>query len=90
MTKLDIEYTLFDIDGMPLRTKLSPSLQQHQSADDLAKLSDKHSPDMTPLRQVAAGDTQPLMCRGIYGDCGYDLRVASFNGLNQFHEQQPG
>ncbi|TKC88725.1 LysM peptidoglycan-binding domain-containing protein [Trinickia terrae] len=90
MTKLDVEYTLFDPDGMPLRAKLTPSFQQFLSADDLAKLSGKNSPDMTHLRYAGAGDTLPLMCQRIYGDSRHYLMVANYNGLSQFRNLQPG
>jgi hypothetical protein len=90
LTKLDIEYTLFDPDGMPLRAKLSPSFEQFLSPDDLAKLSRKNSPDMTHLRYAGAGDTLPLMCHRIYGDSRHYLMVANHNGLTQFRNLQPG
>lgn len=90
LTSLDIEYTLFDTDGIPLRAKLTPNFQQYLSPDDIAKLSGKNSPDMTHVRQVVAGDTLPLMCQRIYGNSGYYLMVANHNGLTQFRDLQPG
>lgn len=90
LTKLDIEYTLFDPDGIPLRAKLSPGFQQYLSPDDLAKISGKNSPDMTHLRQAGAGDTLPLMCQRIYGDSRHYLMVANHNGLTHFRDLQPG
>jgi hypothetical protein len=90
LTKLDIEYTLFDSNGAPLRAKLTPNFQQYLSPDDIAKLSGKNSPDMTHVRQVMIGDTLPLMCQRIYGDSRYYLMVANHNGLTSFRELQPG
>lgn len=90
LTKLDVEYTLFDPDGMPLRAKLTPSFQQFLSPDDLAKLSRKNSPDMTHLRYAAAGDNLPSMCQRIYGNSRHYLMVANQNGLTDFRDLQPG
>lgn len=90
LTKLDIEYTLFDPDGMPLRAKLTPSFEQFLSADDLAKISNKNSPDMTHLRYAGAGDSLPSMCHRIYGDSRHYLMVANQNGLTDFRHLKPG
>lgn len=90
LTKLDIEYTLFDTDGLPLRAKLTPSFEQFLSPDDIVKLSAKNSPDMTHLREAAVGDTLPLMCQRIYGDSRHYLMVANYNGLTQFRDLKPG
>jgi Contractile injection system tube protein len=90
MTRLDVEYTLFDTDGMPLRAKLTPSFQQFLSANDLAKLSGKNSPNMTHLLFAAAGDTLATLCQRFYGDSRQYLRVASHNGLTRFRRLEPG
>ncbi|MCK6436748.1 CIS tube protein [Rivihabitans pingtungensis] len=90
LTSLNIDYTLFDSNGAPLRAKLTPSFEQYLSPDDLAKLSGKNSPDMTHIRTVAAGDTLPLMCQRIYGDSRHYLMVANHNGLIRFRQLEPG
>ena len=90
LTQLEIDYTLFDADGVPLRAKLTPHFQQYLSPDDLAKISGRNSPDMTHLRQVMAGDTLPLMCQRIYGNSGYYLMVANYNGLTRFRRLEAG
>ncbi|RDU97552.1 CIS tube protein [Trinickia dinghuensis] len=90
LTKLDIEYTLFDPDGLPLRAKLTPSFEQFLSAKDLEKISGKNSPDMTHVRYAGTGETLPLMCERIYGDSRHYLMVANYNGLTDFRNLQPG
>jgi nucleoid-associated protein YgaU len=90
LTALDVEYTLFDARGIPLRAKLTPSFEQFLDPSDLAKLSAKSSPDMTHLREVVAGDSLPLMCQHIYGDSSHYLMVASVNGLLDFRNLRPG
>lgn len=90
LTDLQIEYTLFDALGIPLRAKLTPSFTQFLDPCDLSKIAAKNSPDMTHLRQVAAGDTLPLMCQRIYGDSSHYLMVANHNGLVHFRDLRPG
>jgi hypothetical protein len=90
LTQLDIEYTLFDTNGMPLRAKLAASFEEYLSPDDIAKRSAKNSPDMTHVRQAIVGDTLPLMCQRIYGDSRYYLMVANHNGLTRLRELEPG
>lgn len=90
LTSLDIEYVLFDPDGTPLRAKLKVSLAQFVSASELARLSNKTSPDLTHARIAVAGDTLPLMCYRIYGDSRHYLEVARHNSLTDFRNLQPG
>jgi nucleoid-associated protein YgaU len=55
------------------------------------KLSaDASSPDLSHVVQVRQGDTLPLLCHRIYGDSRYYLKVAQFNGLQQFRSLPPG
>lgn len=90
LISLDVDYTLFDTFGIPLRAMLKPSFQQFLSIGDLAKQAAKNSPDMTHLRMALVGDTLPLMCQRIYGDSDYYMMVANYNGLTQFRDLQPG
>jgi nucleoid-associated protein YgaU len=39
---------------------------------------------------VRDGDTLPLLCERIYGDPGYYIDVARFNGLVHFRCLEPG
>jgi nucleoid-associated protein YgaU len=90
LTGLEVEYLLFDAQGIPLRAKLTPRFQQFLDPSDLAKLSAKSSPDMTHVRVVAPADSLPLMCQRIYGDSRHYLRVADYNGLIDFRNLRPG
>lgn len=90
LASLEVEYTLFNADGLPLRAKLTPRFEQFLDPCDLARQSAKSSPDMTHVRTVVAGDTLPLMCQRIYGDSAHYLRVADHNGLRDFRQLQPG
>lgn len=90
LTALDIDYQLFDPDGTPLRAKLRVTLLQFLNANELARLANKNSPDLTHARIAVAGDTLPLMCFRIYGDSRHYLAVARYNGLTEFRDLRPG
>ena len=90
LTSLDIEYTLFKPNGMPLRAKLSVSFEEFLAPAEIEQLAKKNSPDMTHMRTVQAGDTLPLMCFRIYGDSNYYIQIARFNGLADFRQLKVG
>lgn len=90
LTSLKIEYTLFRPDGTPLRAKVAVSFKSFQSETALAKETAKASPDMTHIVSVVSGDTLPNLCHRIYGDSGYYMKVAAFNGLLGFRALSPG
>lgn len=88
--KLDVSYTLFKPDGTPLRAKLAVNFLSFKSEKQLALEANLHSPDLTHLVTVLAGDTLPALCHRIYGNSGYYLNVARFNGLANFRQLRPG
>jgi phage tail protein X len=90
LSKLNISYTLFRPDGTPLRAKLSVAFTSFSSEVELAEEGDLHSPDMSHLVTVLAGDTLPALCFRIYGSSQYYLGVAAFNGLVNFRALRPG
>jgi phage tail protein X len=90
LTSMKINYTLFMPDGTPLRAKVAVSFQSFLSESQRAKAANKMSPDMTHLVTVTAGDTLPLLCFKIYGDSGFYMKVAAFNGLANFRDIAPG
>ena len=55
-----------------------------------AKQDNKNSPDLTHLREVVEGDTLPMMCYKIYGDCKYYLQVAEYNEIVNLSYLKPG
>lgn len=90
LNKLTIAYSLFQPDGTPLRAKLSVTFLEFYSEQQLAKLANTNSPDLTHIVTVTAGDTLPALCHGIYGDSSYYLQVAAFNGIINFRNLAPG
>lgn len=90
LSKLNITYTLFKPDGTPLRAKLAVTFLSYSSEKQLAAEGNFHSPDVTHLVTVLAGDTLPALCHRIYGSSTYYLKVAEFNALPSFRQLRPG
>lgn len=90
LNRMQVKYTLFKPDGTPIRATVSLNFLSFFSEQDLSNASNKKSPDLTHIVTVAAGDTLPLLCYNIYGDSGYYLSVAAFNGLTNFRALVPG
>lgn len=87
---VDIQYTLFDRDGSPLRAELTARFVEAMDPATAAKVMRLSSPDLTHHRIVRAGDTLPQLCREIYGSPALCLRVARFNKLDHFRDLVPG
>lgn len=90
LTNLDVNYTLFDNSGVPLRAKLSTSLKGFVEQDKRNRQQDKQSPDLTHLRTLDAGDTLPLMAFRLYGSKDLYMQVARANGLTSFRGLSAG
>ncbi|QOJ22621.1 MAG: peptidoglycan-binding protein [Gammaproteobacteria bacterium] len=87
---LKFNYTLFKPNGVPLRAKVTLTLIEYQSSEEISKEAGQESPDLTHLIEVKAGDTLPLMCYRIYQDCNYYLDIAKINNLTDFRNLKPG
>ena len=90
LTSLDINYTLFKQDGTPLRAKASVKFEEAIDANLIAKEANNKSPDLTHMVTVKQGDTLPVICNEIYGDCSYYLDVAKYNNIINFRNLIPG
>ncbi|HLT34887.1 MAG TPA: hypothetical protein VK034_01345 [Enhygromyxa sp.] len=90
LESVDIQYTLFNRDGSPLRAELSAKFVEALDPDAAKRELRLSSPDLSHRRIVRAGDTLPLLCREIYGSPEHYLRVAEVNSLDDFRELVPG
>ena len=90
LTSLDINYTLFKPNGTPLRAKTSVKFEEANSANMIAREADEKSPDLTHRQIIKEGDTLPLICYNVYGDCSYYLEVAKANKIVNFRNLVPG
>lgn len=90
LTKLDIEYKLFNASGYPIRAVATIGCINTISDEERKALENKQSPDLTHIRYAKAGDTLPLMTYRIYGDSAYYLEVAKANDLQNFRRLKAG
>jgi len=86
----NVNYTMLDMDGSPLRAEVTATLVSSVSAKKKALEDKKNSSDLTHVRTVLDGDNLPLMCFRIYGDSSYYIKVAKHNNLINFRAIQPG
>ena len=86
----NVNYTMLDMDGTPLRAEVTATLVESISAKKKALEEKKSSADLTHVRTVHDGDNLPLMCYRIYGDSKYYLKVARYNELTNFRDIKPG
>lgn len=84
LERVDIDYTLFNPNGMPLRALVKAEFLHFAPADKLNLEARNKSADLTHARRVVAGDTLPLMCKQIYGDSTLYIQIARFNLLTNF------
>ncbi len=86
----NINYTMLDMDGTPLRAEATVVIIASISAKKKALEEKKSSADLTHVRTVLDGDNLPLMCYRIYGDSSYYIKVAQHNELTHFRDLKPG
>ena len=86
----NVNYTMLDMDGSPLRAEVTAILMASVSAKKKALEEKKNSADLTHIRTVFDGDNLPLMCYRIYGDSSYYIKVARYNELTDFRDIKPG
>lgn len=85
-----IVYKMFRPDGVPLRAVITAGFVDTSDDQTRVAMAQDHSPDLTQVRLVRAGDTLPRMCHEIYGDPRLYLAVARANGLDDFRSLVPG
>lgn len=86
----NVNYTMLDMDGSPLRAEATAILIASVSAKKKALEEKKNSSDLTHVRTVLDGDNLPLMCYRIYGDSSYYIKVAQHNNITNFRAIKPG
>ena len=90
LESMSTQFTLFKPSGEPLRAKVDLSFTGATSKREGELVSNRSSPDLSHRVQVREGDTLPLLCQRFYGDAGYYMDVAAFNGLGDFRRLPPG
>lgn len=90
LTKIDVNYTLFDRTGMPLRGKVSATFLGHKEEVKRLREEDKNSPDLTHVFVLEAEETLPSRAFDVYGSNDYYREVAAANDLTSFRNLPSG
>lgn len=85
-----IAYKLFKPEGIPLRAVITANFTDNSDDQTRVARAQDHSPDLTHVRRVKAGDTLPALCSEIYGDPALYLKVAEANQIDDFRNLTPG
>ena len=80
---IDVEYTMFDRIGRPVRAKVKVSMASTVKNDKDDK-NKKESPDLTKIHVVKAGDTLPLIAQAEYSDESLYMQLAKANNLKNY------
>jgi len=90
LSTVDINHTLFDPKGFPIRIKISATFTGYISPESQVAVSKMSSPDLTHYRKVTAGDRLDLLTYKIYNDSKYFMQVAKANNLGALRNIKPG
>ena len=85
-----VEYMLFDVDGNPLRAKVSLDFVEHEDPAAHSTAGGQKSPDMSRLHTVRVGDTLPYLCKEYYNKPHLYPAIAELNGLINFRSLEIG
>jgi len=89
LSNLDINHTLFNEQGEPLRAKLTATFLNYKEKEAREAEARRASPDLTHYRRVKQGDRLDLMTFRIYNDSKYFLQIAKANTLSHLRNIQP-
>jgi hypothetical protein len=89
LSSVDINHTLFNPQGKPLRIKISATFLNYKNSDEQAK-GKGNSPDLTHYRLTKGGDRLDLMTYNIYNDSKYQLQIGKLNGLSSIRNLKSG
>lgn len=87
---LNITFTLFTPDGIPLRAKLNLTLKEYRPVDVQVKESPKSSPDVEKRHTVRRGDSLSSIAAMAYGDAGRWREIADNNDIRDPRRLAPG
>lgn len=90
LESLNVTYTLFTPDGIPLRAKLGITLKEFTTVQDQVNAFPKNSPDVEKTYFVRRGDTLSSLAEVAFGDGRQWRAIADANGLSDPRTLQPG
>ncbi len=90
LESLNVTYTLFTPDGIPLRAKLGVSLKEFTTVEAQAATFPKNSPDVEKTYTVRRGDTLDAIAETAFGDPSQWRAIADANALSDPRTLAPG
>lgn len=90
LSHLDINFSLFNPNGNPLRAKVTATFVKYQTDIAMEAAKRMSSPDLTHMRRINQGDRLDLMTYKIYNTPNYLLQVAKANNLSTIRRLRPG
>jgi hypothetical protein len=90
LTSANVNYTMFDADGTPIRAKLAITIEEYVGNTLIAKLLNLQSPDLSKCIVVKEGDTLPLLCFREYGISNLYTKIAEVNNLKNYRKLKQG
>jgi hypothetical protein len=90
LTNLDVNHTLFNAQGEPLRVRLSATFMDYKTRAERIASDKPKSADLTHYRRVKHGERLDLLSSKIYNNPKYFLQVAKANALGSVRRIQPG
>jgi len=90
LESLNVTYTLFTPEGIPLRAKLGVSLKEYRPVEVQVKEIKKQSSDVEKTYVVRRGDTLSSIAAAVYQDAGLWRAIAQANGTQDPRVLLPG
>jgi hypothetical protein len=90
LSDLEVNYTLFDSTGFPVRVKINATFMSYLSDQTRLSMDKVSSPDLTHYRKVQQGDRLDLLTYKMYNDSTYFQKVANVNGLSTIRNLNAG
>jgi hypothetical protein len=87
---MNVTYTLFTQDGVPLRAKVSIAMKEYRPVEVQVKESPKASPDFEKAYVVRRGDTLSSIAAAVYRDPAAWRAIARANGIADPRTLEPG
>ena len=87
---LNLTFTLFTPNGIPLRAKIALSLKEYRPVDVQVRQVPKNSPNVNKAYVVRLGDTLSGIAGALYSDPTQWRAIAAASGIVDPRELQPG
>jgi len=90
LESMNITYTMFSADGVPLRAKLSTTLREYRPVKVQYKETPRNSPDVEKRFVVRRGDSLSSIAGQVYSDPAEWRAIALANGIVDPRTLEPG